>query len=149
MTSREKAKDTRLKNTYNSSLAEFNEKLADQSGLCAICQRDFSEFQAYQDHFHGCCPRRLKKFCGRCNRGILCYLCNKFVMGIVEKMKIPVDRLLAYLQKWEPILRAKGAYDPKPEVKTKSKSRRKKKSVRRSNARVSRQPQVEPRSDAV
>jgi hypothetical protein len=125
VTSKEKAKDARLRRTYNISLEQQNEILAEQNGLCAICQRDFGQFQTYQDHLHKCCPRRLKRFCGKCNRGLLCYLCNKFLVGIVEKQNLPVDRLLAYIEKWEPILKARGAYEPKEAKKTRSRKAQK------------------------
>lgn len=112
MTTQEKAKDRRLRDTFNSSLEKFNDTMASQNFSCAICEKPFvlgvahiGEFKkevysAFQDHDHACCPRRLHKFCGLCNRGLLCYTCNKFVVGVIEKMKIPVDRLLAYMQKW-------------------------------------------------
>ena len=107
----EQSKDKRLRDVYNSSLAKHNALMEEQGHCCAICQRPFiagagsGEFKKdvytpFQDHDHACCPRRLHKFCGLCNRGLLCYTCNKFVVGVIEKMKIPVDRLLAYLQKW-------------------------------------------------
>lgn len=121
MTKQEKAKDKRLRKIYKKSLAEFNAQVAEQGGGCAICGRSFSEFIAFQDHFHGCCARRLKEYCGRCNRGLLCFQCNRFLVGIVERMNLPVDKLFDYVRKWEPILRASGAYDPKPKKKRKSK----------------------------
>ena len=111
MTTAERLKDKRLRDTYNSSLEAFNTLMAEQHNCCAICERPFivgagsREFKKevytpFQDHFHGCCPRRLKKFCGLCNRGLLCYLCNKFVVGVIEMKSIPADRLAAYMAKW-------------------------------------------------
>jgi hypothetical protein len=111
----EQAKDKRLHDIYNSSLAKFSTLMSEQGSCCAICQRPFVQgagpggfknevYTPFQDHDHACCPRRLHKFCGLCNRGLLCYTCNKFVVGVIEKMKIPVDRLLAYIQKWAFIL---------------------------------------------
>lgn len=112
MTKAEAAKDRRLRVVFNSSLDEFMTKMREQNFCCAVCERPFQigantkqEFNkevygAFQDHDHACCPRRLHKFCGRCNRGLLCYTCNKFVVGIMEKMKIPVDRLFDYMKKW-------------------------------------------------
>lgn len=114
MTSQEAAKDKRLRATFNSSLVGFRQRMAEQNNCCAICERPFlvgagsgqfnkEVYTAFQDHDHACCPRRLRKFCGKCNRGLLCYTCNKFVVGVIEKMKIPVVRLLAYLEKWKHI----------------------------------------------
>lgn len=107
----EQTKDKRLRDIYNSSLEKHNALMKEQGHCCAICQRPFVKgagpggfkcetYTAFQDHDHACCPRRLHKFCGQCNRGLLCYTCNKFVVGVIEKMKIPVERLLDYLQKW-------------------------------------------------
>jgi hypothetical protein len=142
MTSKEKAKDARLRKVYTSSLEEHQQKIVDQGGGCAICGRAFPEFSAFQDHYHGCCPRRLKTYCGKCNRGVLCYLCNKYVMGVIEKMKMgddsPFDvaRLFAYITKWKAILTAKGCYEAKAEEKKTTKVRRKQKSVRWHNGQL-------------
>ena len=50
----------------------------------------------------------------------------------IDKKKIPplvlLRKLVAYFEKWEPILRAKGCYDK--EVKIKASVRAKKKSLR-------------------
>jgi hypothetical protein len=136
VTKAEAAKDRRLKSIFNSSLEQFMEKMREQNFCCAICERPFAtganpnhEFNkevygAFQDHDHACCPRRLHKFCGKCNRGLLCYTCNKFVVGIIEKMKIPADRLLAYIQKWafiEPRENAPGPRKRKRKRKRKGK----------------------------
>lgn len=112
MTKSEKAKDTRLKKVYKVSLETERADMESQSNCCAICERPFviganpnktfkkAFYQPFRDHFHGCCPRRLGIFCGRCNRGLLCYICNKFVVGIMEKHAIPAGRLAEYMVKW-------------------------------------------------
>ena len=126
MTSAERAKDIRLRNIYKMTLEEQNEKRVEQNNACAICGRDFTMFTAFQDHLHACCPRRLKEFCGKCCRGLLCYHCNKFLVGVLERQsvnKVKLDpvfllkKMIAYYEKWEPILKAKGCYDEKPKVK--------------------------------
>jgi len=114
MTSQERAKDKRLRDIYNSSLEKNNATMAEQNNCCAICERPFvvgasslkfkkEVYTPFQDHFHGCCPRHLKKFCGLCNRGLLCFLCNKFVVGVIEMKDIPADRLADYMAKWKHI----------------------------------------------
>ena len=118
MTSSEKAKDLRLRKIYKTTLCHQSLQLLSQDFCCAICGRPFAPkhdkngktFTAYQDHDHTCCPRRLKEYCGRCNRGLLCYVCNKYLVGIVEKLGLPVDKLLAYLEFWKEELKKKGAY---------------------------------------
>ena len=108
MTSSERAQDARLRKIYKKTLAQKTEEIALQDGRCAICRRPFpplkdkngKTFTPYQDHDHKCCPRRLKVFCGKCNRGFLCYQCNKWVVGVFERMNVPLDRFVAYMKKW-------------------------------------------------
>ena len=118
----ERAQDARLRRIYKKTLADKRREITDQGEGCAICGRPFPKFTANQDHDHRCCPRRLKEYCGRCNRGWLCFLCNKYVVGVLEKMKVDIDKLSAYVKKWEPILKERGCYEPKEKA---SKLRRK------------------------
>jgi len=115
--SQTKVKDKRLQKIYNRSLEDYNRQLAEQGNACAICGRSFSQFQAYNDHDHKCCPRRLKEFCGKCNRGILCYLCNKYAVGLIEwmrKMGIPFKKIVEYVDFWDAEIKRKGGYESKP-----------------------------------
>jgi hypothetical protein len=125
MTSAERAKDRRLQKTYKITLAQQNEIRKEQGNCCAICGRDFAKFTAFQDHLHFCCPRRFKEFCGRCNRSLLCFSCNKYLVGVLERQKMPIiellDNLRAYVIKWEKVLRAKGCYDKPDKSKVKEK----------------------------
>lgn len=105
-----KTKDARLRRIYKITESEQDKSIVEQGGGCAICSRPFPRFRMFQDHYHGCCPRKLKEYCGRCTRGQLCYICNKFVVGYMEKQGIDPNRLAAYMNKWEKILRERGAY---------------------------------------
>lgn len=118
LTSAEKAKDKRLRDIYNTTLEKQNEQRRKQNNACAICGRSFAKFTAFQDHWHGCCPRRFKKFCGKCNRALLCFSCNKYVVGILERQSVDgkrldviwlVEQILAYFKYWEPLLKGRGA----------------------------------------
>lgn len=131
MTTAEKAKDKRLQAIYKTTLTEQNKKLEEQKWKCPICDRPFTgleKYTAYQDHDHRCCARRKKTFCGKCNRGLLCYICNKWVIGLIEKMRgmetYPPDftRALAYIEQWTGVIQAKGGY-AKEETKRGSKTR--------------------------
>jgi hypothetical protein len=138
LTSAEKAKDKRLRTIYNMTLEAQNTQKVEQHDACAICGRAFATFTPFQDHDHACCPRRRKEFCGKCNRGLLCYLCNKFLVGVLERQckgRMPAtelcQRIITYLEKWNRILKEKGAYAAKPKTAKKAKKLRKKqKSVR-------------------
>jgi hypothetical protein len=138
MTSAERAKDLRLQKTFNTTLDKQNCVRVFQGNACAICGRNFNKYMAFQDHEHKCCPRRLKTFCGKCNRGLLCFLCNKYVVGVLERnaikgeLPMPIielcKRIIAYFEHWNPILIEKGCYLEKPEAK-KAAVRKKKKRV--------------------
>ena len=127
LTSKERAKDKRLREIYNTTLEAQNEQRSKQKNACAICRRSFTQFAAFQDHDHKCCPRRLKRFCGLCNRGLLCYLCNKYAVGLLEwmrKMDIPMAAVAAYIPEWDAIITAKGGYAPKEKIKSPRKKKR-------------------------
>lgn len=122
------AKDRHLRTTFNSSLEKFNATLAEQGDCCAICGKPFvagaapnagfkkEVYTAFLDHDHRCCPRWLKKFCGKCCRGLLCFTCNKFLVGVLERQNIPIDKLTAYVKKWNHI-QPSGLPSAKPRTK--------------------------------
>lgn len=79
----EKLHDWRLKKTYGLSLVEYNEILASQGGVCAICGTQSSGKRLSVDHCHET---------GQV-RGILCQRCN-LSLGHLETYLGPA---LAYL----------------------------------------------------
>lgn len=124
----DKGRDKRLTTIYGISLATQNIQRDQQNNACAICGRSFVTFTKFQDHDHRCCPRRLKNFCGKCNRGLLCYLCNKYAVGLLEwmeKMGIMLDKVVEYKKFWDAELKTRGAYEPKTIPKSKRRSKRK------------------------
>lgn len=121
----EKAQDARLRRIYKKTLAQKKEEIAAQGGGCAICGRPYPQYTLSQDHDHACCKRpRGKKgntatFCGKCCRGWLCYLCNRWAVGgleYMEKVNIPAEKAFAYLKAWRIKIKERGGYG----VKTKS-----------------------------
>ena len=149
LTAAEKAIDRRERLIFNSSLKERNKVMEQQGWRCAICTRPFKAglewkdskgkvrtdvlFIAFHDHDHKCCPRALKKFCGKCNRGYLCFLCNKFLVGVVEKQNLPVNKLLDYVNKWGKLLKENGAYLKAPASKKAKGKKNGKKRLARKN----------------
>jgi len=143
MTSSEKAQDARLRRVYKKTLADKLKEIAEQGGGCAICGRKYPQYILSQDHDHACCKRpRGKKgntatFCGKCNRGWLCYLCNRWAIGSLEymqKVNIPAEKAFEYLKHWHAVIVARGGYEPKEEG---SKLSKKQSSVRRSAHKIS------------
>lgn len=125
----DKQKDQRLRRIYRISLEEQDAMRKYQNNKCAICRRSFDEFMAFQDHDHACCSRKMREYCGKCNRGLLCFLCNKKAIGAVEKFKkwgIELDEIIRYLAYWGDVLKKRGAYEEKGKAK---KSPKKQKSV--------------------
>jgi hypothetical protein len=119
MTSAERAKDLRLRTIYQMTLEQHNAKREEQGNKCAICGRDFSKFQAYQDHSHDCCARKKGRYCGKCNRALLCFICNKKVIGSIErweKLGVDIEVAIEYLRHWSRVLTLRGAYAAKKET---------------------------------
>jgi hypothetical protein len=83
---------------YGMTWDQYQELLATQGGMCAICGRQCSSGRMLAvDHDHACCPDPGKS-CGRCVRGLLCGSCNQ---GIGSLGDAP-DRLraaAAYLER--------------------------------------------------
>ena len=69
-----------LRELYKTTKEWYDAKLAEQEGHCALCdarqQTEKGESKRLSvDHNHSCCPT--KRACGKCNRGLLCFNCNK------------------------------------------------------------------------
>lgn len=80
---------------YGLSLADYEELLAVQDGVCAICRMPPEPgTNLHVDHDHGCCPG--KKTCGNCIRGLLCGDCN-LALGCLKDNVDYVSRALLYL----------------------------------------------------
>jgi len=117
MTAAERAKDKRLRRIYKTTLAAVQAQIVEQGGGCAICGRSATKFIMNTDHAHDCCGAKRKDknkdYCGLCTRGQLCYLCNRKVVGAIErwaKWGVDVERVVEYLRHWNRILIQRGAY---------------------------------------
>jgi hypothetical protein len=129
LNTKDRAADARLRRVYKKTLEQKLQEIAEQGGGCAICGRAYPEYILSQDHDHACCKRpRGKKgntavFCGKCNRGWLCYLCNRWAISALEymaKVNINPRVAIAYLEAWHKKIVERGGYEPKePKAKTK------------------------------
>jgi hypothetical protein len=68
---------------YRMTPAQFDAKLAEQDGHCAICESTDGDAgrRLHIDHDHACCDGK-SRTCGKCNRGILCGPCNRRLGGL-------------------------------------------------------------------
>lgn len=75
----------------------FEEILALQGGVCAICgaSEPGGRGQWHIDHDHACCPG--KKSCGKCVRGLLCNRCNPGI-GLLRDDPSVLRRAADYLE---------------------------------------------------
>ena len=78
---------------YNLTLDEYDDLLAAQGGVCAICKTDkpggMGRFHI--DHDHACCPEE-QRSCGKCIRGLLCSYCNRYLArGDPERLRNAAD----------------------------------------------------------
>ena len=65
---------------YGIEWEQYEKMLAEQGGVCAICQRPptgrgTSGQRLHVDHDHSCCPGN--RSCGKCVRALLCTNCNR------------------------------------------------------------------------
>lgn len=92
-----------LKYNFGITVERYEEMLARQGGVCAICKRRPGKRRLAVDHDHSCCPGR--RSCGKCVRGLLCKACNYQLLGNIlqENKQGPahareiVSRVLSYL----------------------------------------------------
>lgn len=86
----------KLLQRYGITLEQYNEKLAQQEGHCAICPATPAEVGTLcVDHDHSCCPT--EKTCGNCLRGLLCYRCNAGI-GLLDDSVEKIVAAAGYIQ---------------------------------------------------
>ena len=72
-----------LNKAYGLSIEQYEERLAQQGGVCAICKSPPRKNRLHVDHDHACCSAP-KHSCGRCIRGLLCVSCNSKLEWWIE-----------------------------------------------------------------
>lgn len=92
----QRSRKNRIFKEHDISAEEYEKKLREQSGKCAICGRkDTRALSVDHDHTH--CAG--EKSCRLCNRGLLCNKCNKKLAALEElKWKEKAEK---YLQNWK------------------------------------------------
>ena len=87
---------------YGIEWERYEEMLAAQNGVCAICERPpsgkgTSGQRLHVDHDHGCCP--VGRSCGACVRGLLCSSCNRAV-GYFQDDPVLLQSAIEYLRSY-------------------------------------------------
>jgi hypothetical protein len=74
-----------LERRYKMTPAQYETKLLEQGGHCALCDavQYTHKRRLTVDHDHKCCPNQFS--CGECIRGILCADCNRRI-GFLEQV---------------------------------------------------------------
>lgn len=91
----ERRKKEWLKSLYKMSPEDYDNLLASQNGVCAICLQLCKTDRGLSiDHDHSCCPGN--KSCGKCIRGLLCSNCNRAIGMLQEDITI-ITRAIEYL----------------------------------------------------
>lgn len=92
------AKDLQLRALYGMTPEQYEQRVAEQAGGCAICGgSNASGRRLHVDHDHTCCPGLGS--CGKCIRGLLCSRCNTGIGQFRESPRILLAAI-DYLQKY-------------------------------------------------
>ena len=79
---------------YGITVADFDQMLDAQGGICAICGTN-NPSRWCVDHDHTCCDT--VKTCGRCVRKILCHECNVGI-GLLKESPTILAAAIEYLK---------------------------------------------------
>jgi hypothetical protein len=88
---------TWLKHKFKMTKDEYELKLMEQHGVCAICHTDPQENLSV-DHDRSCCEGL--KSCGKCVRALLCRRCNS-VLGLMEENSDLLFNMVNYIDSWK------------------------------------------------
>ena len=94
-------RDKYLQKTYGVTLAWYENKLEEQGGGCAICARPPKTKALAVDHNHRT----------GLVRGLLCMICNRKILGCIEKFRVCPQWVTVYLEKHDsanPLLHGEG-----------------------------------------
>lgn len=91
------SKGIKLFARYGITQEEYNQKLADQGGICVICKRTPEEIGSIlvQDHDHNCCPGPIS--CGKCLRDLICMYDNT-ALGLMQDSIVRFNAAVKYIE---------------------------------------------------
>lgn len=94
---RERQRENRLKKVYGISVAEYNKKLKEQGGKCAICAKETNKLKNKTINFNTDHNHETGEI-----RGLLCSSCNLTLTGFEKKLKADenfIQKMIDYLLK--------------------------------------------------
>ena len=94
-TSPEKRRAYNLKKKYGMTVAEYDAMFVQQGGVCAICHRPPKKIRLACDHDHAIEKKEGKIVV----RGLLCSMCNRKIVGVIERYKVHPQAIADYLSK--------------------------------------------------
>ena len=71
---------------------DYKKRLKEQNGNCAICHRLPKKVRLSRDHNHTT---------GK-PRGLLCMICNRKILGAIERFRVIPEAIVKYLEKFDP-----------------------------------------------
>lgn len=86
---------------YGITSKQYEERLADQGGVCDICKKSPTVKRLAVDHDHACCPpeEHGTRTCGKCIRSLLCEDCNH-MLGKARDNAALLRAAADYLDGW-------------------------------------------------
>lgn len=78
---------------YGETLESYAARLKAQNGVCAICGRPPKNLPLNVDHDHELEKKHGVMFV----RGLLCAICNHKILGVIERFRVPPQKIVDYL----------------------------------------------------
>lgn len=115
-------RDRRLRRKYGITVEQYEALLSEQNGVCAVCGRPPKNVRHAVDHDH-----RVERQTGAIHvRGLLCMMCNRKIVGVIERLRVDPQRVADYLN------RPAVYVSERPTTKTRSRGAHKRRRYRKS-----------------
>jgi hypothetical protein len=93
-TPQEKARAKRLQKLYRITTDQYDQMFRAQKGKCKICGRPPKRVRLNVDHDH----RQEKEAQRMVIRGLLCGMCNRKILGVIERLKVDPQKIVDYIR---------------------------------------------------
>ena len=96
---------------FGITLDEYNKIFEEQGGVCKICGRAPKTVSLNVDHCHA-----YEKATGKIKiRGLLCGMCNRRIVGVIERFKVDAQKVADYLRGDAVAIREPASWDGRKE----------------------------------